>query len=344
MDTTRMRAAVLSEVGTIETRQVDRPTPGEGEELVEIGACGVCKTDYHIYHGTFPVETPVVLGHESTGEVVGVGEGVTAVEVGTRVALNPAGNCGHCRYCKRGQPNQCDNMLVTGGAGEVVRDGSFAEYIAVPQGMVEPVGDLPYREAALAEPYGCCIHGVDRSGMRSGDSVALVGAGPIGLLLLQEFRTRGAGRIVVSEPDDDRRALARDLGADGVVDPTEVDPVDAVREQLGVVDVAVEVVGTPETIEQTHAMTSKGGRTLVFGVPPQDATVEIDPFEIYFDEIDLVGTFSLTPDAFRRAVVGLQQGHVEADPLVTEQFGLDSLEEAFDRMDRAEGLKKQIVP
>ena len=340
----RMRAAVLSEVGTIELRRVDRPTPDEGEVLVEIGACGVCKTDYHIYHGTFPVETPVVLGHESTGEVVAVGEGVSTVEVGTRVALNPAGNCGYCRYCKRGRPNQCDNLLVTGGAGEVVQDGSFAEYIAVPREMVEPVGDLPFRAAALAEPYGCCIHGVDRSGLQSGDGVALVGAGPIGLLLLEEFRHRGAGRIVVSEPDDERRALAADLGADATVDPTAVDPVEAVRAELDAVDVAVEAVGRPETIEQTHAMTAKGGTTLVFGVPPQDATVEIDPFEIYFDELDLVGTFSLTPDAFRRAVVGLQQGHVETDPLVTDQLGPGELEDAFARMERAEGLKKQIVP
>lgn len=343
VDGLSMRAAVLDDIRSIELRDVDRPTPAADEVLVEVGVCGVCMTDYHIYHGTFPVQTPVVLGHEAAGEVAEVGEEVAAVEIGDRVALNPAITCGHCRYCKRGQPNQCENMISTGGAGDDVRNGSFAEYIAVPQRAVEPIGDIAVESAALAEPYACCIHGVDRSRMQSGDSVAIVGAGPIGLLLVQEFRHRGAGEIVVSEIDADRRDIALDFGADAVVDPRETDPVEAVRDELGVVDVAAEVVGTVETIEQTHAMTSKGGTTLVFGVPPQNTSIEIDPFEVYYDEIDLLGTYGLTPDSFRRAIVGLQCGRVDADRLVTERVGLDKLELAFKRMERVEGLKKQIV-
>jgi NADPH2:quinone reductase len=340
----RMRAAVLTGVGEIEVRDVERPDVAGDEVLIDVGACGVCMTDYHIYHGSFAVDTPVVLGHESAGEVVAAGPDVDRVAVGDRVALNPSIPCGECHYCQRGDPQLCDDMISTGGAGDAVRDGSFAEYLAVPQRGVEPVGDLPVRTAALAEPYACCVHAVDRAALTSGDTVAVVGAGPIGLLTIMELRNRGAGEVVVSELDADRRQLALDVGADAAVDPAAGDPVEAVHDAVGRVDVAMEVVGNPDVIEQTHRMTAKGGRTVIVGVPPQDASIEVNPFDIYYHEIDIVGTFALTPETFRRAIVGLRNGRIDADDLVSEQLGLEELTTAFERMERAEGLKKQIVP
>lgn len=198
-----------------------------------MGATGVCMTDYHIYHGAFAVEPPVVLGHESAGTVAAVGEDVREFSVGERVAMNPVVPCNGCSACKRGATHLCAHNASIGGAGETVVDGAFAEYVRVPATNVEPVGDLPFRQAALAEPLACCVHGADRSGIEQGDSVAVVGAGPIGLLLLQTLRNRGAAPIAVAELDDDRRALAADLGADVTIDPTERDTVEAVREEVG---------------------------------------------------------------------------------------------------------------
>lgn len=333
-----MRAAVLRGVGEVGVEERDRPDPAEGEVLVEVGATGVCMTDHHMYSGEFPVETPLVLGHESAGTVVeSRAPGVTA---GERVAINPVVPCNACSACKRGRTNLCEWNTVIGGAGHEIVDGAFAEYVRVPAANVEPVGDLPFEAAAFAEPYACVVHGMDRADLSAGDDVLVIGAGPIGLLLVQAARNRGAAEVVVSELDADRRALAEDLGADRTVDPA----VTALEEAVDPVDVAIEAVGRTETIAAAHDRTARGGRTLIFGVPPRDATMEVSPFDIYFEEIDLVGTYALTQEAFERAVALLRGGRVETAPLVTDELDLGGLEAAFDRMERTEGLKKLIRP
>ncbi|MFB6295600.1 MAG: alcohol dehydrogenase catalytic domain-containing protein [Halobacteriales archaeon] len=339
-----MRASVLTSVGEMEVQERERPQPGPGEVVVDVGATGVCMTDYHMYHGSFEVETPVVLGHESAGTVAAVGEGAVGFEVGDRVAINPVVPCNACSSCKRGRTHLCDNNATIGGAGETVIDGAFAEYVRVPITNVEGVGDLPFEAAALAEPLGCCVHGVDRSDLAQGDSAALIGAGPIGLMLLQTLRNRGVSPIAVAELDDGRRELAADLGADVVVDPTERDTVEAIHEEVGPVDAGIEAIGKVETIQQAYDVTAKGGTTLVFGVPDQDATMEVDPFDVYFREVDIHGTFALTTASFERAVTLLRGGRIDAEALVTEEIGLGDIPDAFDRMADAQGLKKLVVP
>lgn len=339
-----MKAAVLMDTKRVETEERDQPVPKTGEVLVEVKACGVCKTDYHTFHGTFPVDHPRVLGHEAAGEVIMVGDGVERVAEGDRVAVNPMVPCNQCSACKAGHENLCENSTTIGGAGDHVVDGAFAEYVCVPAGNVEPIDDMSIQRAALAEPLGCCVHGVDQSDLAHGDSVVLIGAGPIGLLLLQSFRDAGAGEILVSEPVADRRALATDLGADYTIDPTETALTETVDDLIGTVDIAVEVVGTPRTIQDAIALPDSGGQTLILGVPPQDSTVEISPFEYYYNEIEITGTYSLRPHDFEIAVKMLQQGRIDTDRLVTEELSLDELTTAFDRMDRTEGMKKLVLP
>lgn len=339
-----MHAATLTDVGEMTVEERDRPEPGPDEVLLAVGATGVCMTDFHMYHGTFAVDTPLILGHESAGTVAACGGDVEDLAVGDRVAMNPVVPCGRCSACKRGATNLCADNASIGGAGETIHDGAFAEYVRVPAGNVESIGGLPFEQAALAEPLACCVHGADRSGLVQGDSAALIGAGPIGLMLLQTLRNRGIAPIAVAELDPDRRALAADLGADVVVDPRERDTVEAVREEIGPVDAGIEVVGRVETIRQAHELTAKGGSTLIFGVPDQEATMEVSPFEIYFEEVDLRGTFALTRESFERAVTLLRNDRVDAGVLVTETIGLEDIPEAFDRMADAEGLKKVVVP
>ena len=333
-----MHAVSLVDTEEITIREVDRPTLNDSEVLVRVAACGVCTTDYHAYHGTLPVETPLVLGHESAGIVTE--SNADAVAEGTRVAVNPTVPCNACSACKAGRTNLCVNNTSLGGAGDNVLDGAFAEYVRVPAPNVEPIGDLAFETAAFAEPLACAVHGVDRTGMESGDSVALLGAGPVGLLLIQTLRNRGAGQVVVSEPDASRREYARDLGADRTVDPTETVPDEVVEP----VDVAIEAVGMPDTIEQAQELTGKGGTTLVFGVPPQDRAVEVNAFKLLFGEQDLLGTYSLTSHSFQRAVTLLRAGRVEVDRLVTHQLHLADLPTAFERIGRGEGLKQLVKP
>jgi len=339
-----MKSHILTGKESLEVVDRPKPSPGPHEVVVRVDACGVCMTDYHMYHGTFPVETPVTLGHESAGTVAEVGDDVETFERGQQVALYPGVPCGQCEPCQEGNHNQCAKLIGIGAAADTVLDGSFAEYVVVPRACVMPAPGLDPIVAALTEPLACCIHGVDRTSLRTGDTVALVGAGPIGLLLTQTFADAGASEIVVSEPMDERRETALDCGADAVVDPSEEDPVEAIRSQTDGVDIAVEVVGGVDTIEQARDVTSKGGETLIFGVPPQDVTVEVSPFDIYYNETDVLGTFGSTLGTTRRAVTLLQQGRIDASLLVTEQYDLAGLPDAFAQMERREGMKKVIRP
>ncbi|WP_336023636.1 alcohol dehydrogenase catalytic domain-containing protein [Halobellus salinisoli] len=341
-----MRAAALTDVGSIDVQERERPTPADDEVVVRIGACGVCMTDYHMYHGTFDVETPMVPGHESAGTVVDVGSAVERYDSGDRVAINPTVPCNACSYCKHGETHLCENNTSIGGAADTVLDGAFAEYVRVPHTNVEDIGTMSFTQASLAEPLACGLHGVSKVDCAPGDGVAIIGAGPIGLLLLQAFRNVGAAPIVVSELDDDRRALAADLGADATVDPDAVsDPVSAIKRAAnGPVDVGVEAIGLVPTIEQANAVTAKGGSTLIFGVPKEDARIDVSPFDVFFDEVGYRGSYSLTTEDFERAVTLLEHDRIATDPLITDHVGLDDLPETFERMENTEGLKHVVVP
>lgn len=339
-----MRVAELTNPQTIQIGERECPTVQRDEVLVSVRACGVCMTDYHMYSGTFEVDFPTVPGHESAGEIVETGDEVARYEVGQRVAVNPSIPCNECRFCKSGSENLCTSLTSLGGAAENIIDGAFAEYVRVPAQNIEAIDDLSYREAAFAEPLGCCVQGVDQLDPTSGDTAVLVGAGPIGLLLLQLLRLQGVGPVVVSEPMVERRELAAELGADYTVDPLSEDLEEVVAARTDGVDLAVEAVGRPDTIEQAMDLTGPGGRTLVFGVPPEDATIEVSPFDVFYDELELVGTYSLTPGTFARAITLLETDRIDVESLVTDEYTLDEIQGAFDRMGEQDGLKQMVYP
>ena len=187
----------------------DLPTPhaGPGELVLRNQVCGVCGTDVHIYHGepgSADVNPPVVLGHEYSGEVVEVGEGVTGFAVGDHVTVDPNIYCGHCAYCQNGKKQLCPSMEAVG----VTRDGGFAQYSRIPASQafkLEPT--VPWEAAAMAEPLACCLHGIDLAGIQVGDKVCVVGGGAIGLLMVQLAKLSGASQIVLSEPNEKRRQV-----------------------------------------------------------------------------------------------------------------------------------------
>ncbi len=264
-----MRAAVFPRPQECETVEREVPVPAEHQALVRVHVCGVCGTDAHIYRGEFPARFPVIAGHEFAGVVEKVGTGVSSLRPGDRVAVDPNIHCGSCRPCRRGLTHLCRNLSAIG----VTQDGGFATHCVVPARQCHRVpDDMPYEVAAMAEPVACCVHGIDRAGIRSGDVVLLLGAGTIGLVLLQLVRLQGAAVTIVSEPNAGKRDLAERLGATTAVDPVSEDFEQAVKAATGGTrpDVVIECVGSAATAQQAFDLVGADHHLSLPGVPGGD--------------------------------------------------------------------------
>lgn len=309
----------------------DLPTPhaGPGELVLRNQVCGVCGTDVHIYHGepgSADVNPPVVLGHEYSGEVVEVGEGVTGFAVGDHVTVDPNIYCGHCAYCQNGKKQLCPSMEAIG----VTRDGGFAQYSRIPASQafkLEPT--VPWEAAAMAEPLACCLHGIDLAGIQVGDKVCVVGGGAIGLLMVQLAKLSGASQIVLSEPNEKRRQVGLQLGANAAIDPTRPDAQEVFAQVLdGGANVVIECVGNVPAVKSAFQFAGKGATVLLFSVPKVDATFDLPLFDVYKKELTIKGSF-VNPDTHARAVALINSGKVDFDPIITHRFTLDQLPEAI---------------
>lgn len=309
----------------------DLPTPhaGPGELVLRNQVCGVCGTDVHIYHGepgSADVNPPVVLGHEYSGEVVEVGEGVTGFAVGDHVTVDPNIYCGHCVYCQNGKKQLCPSMEAIG----VTRDGGFAQYSLIPASQafkLEPT--VPWETAAMAEPLACCLHGIDLAGIQVGDKVCVVGGGAIGLLMVQLAKLSGASQIVLSEPNEKRRQVGLQLGANAALDPTRTDAQEAFAQVLdGGANVVIECVGNVPAVKSAFQFAGKGATVLLFSVPKVDATFDLPLFDVYKKELTIKGSF-VNPDTHARAVALINSGKVDFGPIITHRFPLDQLPEAI---------------
>lgn len=332
-----MRAVIIEKPGEIRVGNVPDPTPGPDELVVRVGACGICGTDLHIAQGEFPpTPYPIVPGHEFAGEVVAVGSSVTGPAVGTRVAVDPSLFCGHCAFCRVGQGNLCQNW---GAIGDTV-DGAFAEYVVVPAANAYTLPEhISYREAALIEPVSCAVHGIHRLSPRLGDRMLIVGAGTMGLLLLQLALRGGASRVAMMDLNTQRLALAEKLGAYLAVTNTQ-----ALREQepLGF-DCVIDATGVPAAITQAFGMVKRGGKFMVFGVAPNEATVAFSPFRIYNDEITIVGSMAVL-NSYQQAVDLVSGGAINTQLMLTEALPLEEFSHALDMVRQGKGIKTQIIP
>jgi 2-desacetyl-2-hydroxyethyl bacteriochlorophyllide A dehydrogenase len=331
-----MRAAVIDRPGTVTVRDVDDPAPSPGQIVVAPRAVGICGTDLHIIDGEFPpAPYPLVPGHEFAGEVVALGTGVDGIRIGQRVAVDPSLFCGHCVYCRRQRGNLCANW---GAIGDTV-NGAFAEFVAVPAGNAYPLpDDLSWSAGALVEPLSCVVHGLRRLAMEPGSDLLIVGAGTIGLLLLQAARRSGAARVAVIDLDPARRDLATALGADTVAG-TVSDLVEA--RGIGF-PYAIEATGVPAAAEAALDGLCRGGTLLVFGVSPAGARLPLSPFRVYNDEITVLGSMAVL-HTFEPAITLITAGAIAVDRMVTHTRPLADFTRAVaDVRDRA-GLKVQIT-
>lgn len=329
----------------IETRPLVLPEPGEGQVLVKVSACGVCGTDVHIYHGgkgSAEVVPPVILGHEFSGHIVKLGSGVTGLEEGQLITVDPNIYCGKCRPCRQGQKQMCHHMRAVG----VNMDGGFADYCLVPYAQCVPVPEGTDPElAALAEPLACCLHGIDRVGIRPGENVLVIGGGTIGQIMLQLARLAGAAKVVLSEPVEIRRELAVRLGADAAIDPLHEDLPQRLSELLSRdgADVVIECVGNPHTSAQAIDAAAGCGRVMLFGVPNPDAVLQTKMHPIFQKELTIMGSF-VNPDTHSRAVALLSSGQLKLKELITHRFPVSQLEEAIKMQTGTQSIKVLVKP
>ena len=330
-----MRAIVLDRPGTFRVADVPDPVPDVNQVVVRVECCGICGTDLHILAGEFPpTPYPITPGHEFAGTVVARGAGVRPdLPVGARVAVDPSLYCGYCRRCRAGRDNLCENWAAI---GDTV-DGAFAEFVAVPAANAYLLpGHLDAQHGAMAEPLACAVHGLDRLGPVLGDSVVVIGAGTMGLLLLQILLHAGAGPVTVVDRISERLEIARKLGAAQAV--TDADALEGTR-----FEVAVDATGVPKAIQTAYGLLDRGGRMLVFGVSAADAAISVSPFRVYNDEITITGSMAILR-SFGLAVDLLASGAVDPRLLLSEPLPLEQFGEAVDRVRRGQGIKWHIRP
>jgi S-(hydroxymethyl)glutathione dehydrogenase/alcohol dehydrogenase len=359
-----IHAAVLHDFrAPLVVQEVELDPPQAGEVLVRMAASGVCHSDLHVAQGVHPTELPVVLGHEGAGVVEQVGPGVSGLESGDHVLLTWLPYCGHCRQCVRGWPNRCEN---TAWYDATLEDGtcrfhsggkpihhyntsSFAERSVVPARTAVKIDPrLPLTELAL---MGCAVMtgvgaALNTARVRPGDTVAVVGCGGVGLNVIQGARIAGATTIVAVDVVPAKLELARELGATAVVQAGAEDPVDAVRTYVPHgADHAFEALGRPETIELALALTGRGGQTVLIGMAPPDARVNLDPLTMTLEERCVRGSWygSCVPLRDIPLLVDLyRDGRLRLEPLITA-CKLEDVNEAFARMEAGDGARRVIV-
>ena len=313
-----------------EIREIPERELAPDEVLLKVAACGVCGTDVHIYHGSkgsAEVTPPVILGHEFSGIVEKIGSAVDKVAVGDHVTVDPNKYCGKCHYCGIGKKQMCENLFAIG----VNRDGGFAEYCYVPQSQCYKLDkSVPVEYGAMVEPLACCLHGIDRVGMRQGDSVCVVGGGAIGLMMVQLARLSGASVVVLSEPVQLRREIGLSLGADYAVDPINESLPERLRKILGTdgADVVIECVGNLTATGQAFEAAKRGATILLFSVPKAGSFYQLSLDDVFHKELTILGSM-INPDTHERAAQLINSGRINLKPIITHRYTVDQVEEAI---------------
>jgi len=345
-----MKAAILKGPHELVVEEVPDPICGPDEVVYRIGANTVCGTDLRILRGekTAGVRKGVVLGHEMAGEIVEVGKNVTGYQVGDRIGVLPSVTCGSCWYCINDLEHWCESLDLFGYA----IDGGLAEYGKLPaQAALRGNGivchtDLAFEHMALMEPLSCVINGRANYLPQMGDTIVVLGAGPIGLLHTQLARHSGAAHVIVSDPSDSRRATALELGASHAVNPIEEDLPGLVREltQGRGADVAVICIGRGPLFVDALNMVRKGGRVNAFAGFPKGGSVEVDPNLIHYGEIHVTGTSNSRRKHALEAMRLLEQGVIDVEKIVTHRFDLDHVTEAIEFSGSGQGVKVVVSP
>ncbi|SRR5579875_537821 len=335
-----MKQVVIRSAGEVGYEDAPLPEPGPGEVRIKPSVVGICGSDLHALAGEHPfIPLPCSPGHEVSGVISALGPGVTELELGSRVLLEPNIVCGECEYCRSGRYNLCENLVVVGCQGP----GAMAEELVVPASRLHKVPEaMTDAAAALVEPMATAVHALRVARDVPGGRVVVLGAGSIGLLMLLAARAAGASRVVVSEPRPAKRERALRLGASAVFDPGDPALVPKVRNELGGhADVVLDCVSVQASMSQAIAMAEKGGAVIVVGVPAADVNI---PLAIVQDrEIRLEGSAMYTRVDMQRAIELVGAPGFPLHELVTATLPFDKAPEAFDLAASGDQVKVQLV-
>jgi (R,R)-butanediol dehydrogenase/meso-butanediol dehydrogenase/diacetyl reductase len=340
-----MKAGLITGHEKIEFQEFPSPVPDLGKAVVEISHCGICGTDLHAFQSGAPYN-PAICGHEWAGTVSAVGKDAAGVREGDRVGVGVPPACGKCPECRGGDATHCTTVLTSMlGVGPFATPyGGFAPSLAVDVTRLYPIHQkLSDVEAGLLEPATVAVHAVRRTPIALGDSVVVLGAGPIGLLVLQCARASGAGCAVMIEPAADRARLATELGATTVIDPTTEDVEARVKEECGPLgaDVVFECAGIPKTIDQSVTLARRGGVVSLVGLASLPA--EITPGNWLIKEVRLVASLGYLHEEFDHTMQLVADGRLRLEPLHSRTVGLADLEGAFRSLLANEGDVKILV-
>ena len=323
-----MKAAVYHGSGDLRVEEVPVRKLKDNEVKIQVKYCGICGTDIHIFHGDggcCDVTPPLVPGHEFSGVVAEVGAGVKTVKVGDRVTGDPNDMCGECYFCKNGMQHFCKNNI---GIGTTV-DGGFAEYVIMREKQVYKVSDdLSFIEAAMTEPISCCLHGIDLCNIKAGDTVLVMGGGPIGMIMMQLAKNAGASKVIMSEPVEEKREQALKLGATKTIDPLHEDVEAVLAEYCENVNVVIECVGNVHTQADAVRFAGKGATIMYFGLAAPEESFPIRPDDIFKKELHITSSY-INPYSFERAIQILESGTVELESLITNVVPLDDIADVF---------------
>lgn len=316
--------------------QVPDPTARDGRVVVKVDTVGVCGTDVHITQGLFPSTPPKVLGHEGSGIIVEVGEGVDPDRIGERVVMNTTSNCGECVACKTWSLSRCENAELT--------SGMFAEYATAPsQAAVKIPDSLDLEQAALTEPASCCLSGAEMMRIEEDATGVVIGGGIMGLFTLAFLKRRGVDTMIMSEPVESRREMAKQFGADLLHDPADGDLTEFVKDHTGGsgANLAAEAVGRPELVAKCVDVVRPRGQVLMIGVSPEQAPLPVDLYDMHYREITLKGAFG-RGDVFARTPAELDS--LDLSGVISGRYELKDVPRAIVDSGEGKGVKFVIKP
>jgi len=345
-----MLAAVYSGIGSIECREVDRPVIGKNEVLVKVRAATICGTDLRIFRsGHFKIKEgeQKILGHELAGEIWEAGSEVRGYTRGMRVAVAPNIGCGRCMYCRMGKTHLCPDYDAFG----INLDGGFAEYIkihekALQQGNLIPFeGETTFEEAALAEPLSCCYNAYRSVGTNPGDTVLIIGAGPMGAFHLQVQKLAGAGKVMMADISESRLRLVEYFHPDILINTKKLDLAEAVMSHTGGLgaDVIITACSVPEIQQLSLELGARLGRINLFGgLPNGKEWVELNTNLIHYNGLIVTGTTGASLADYERSLNLIVNKKIDTKSVISKRFKVSEIKEAFDYAMSGNGLKTLI--
>ncbi|MDR0726276.1 MAG: alcohol dehydrogenase catalytic domain-containing protein [Prevotellaceae bacterium] len=350
-----MKAVVFYAPGDIRVEEVERPVCRAGEALVKVDACAVCGSDMKAARtGNVRIKPPRIMGHEFTGLIVQKGDRVDDIApenyaVGDRIVMATSVSCGECLYCRRGQRNLCVNLAPMGYSF----DGGMAEYVAIPEQailnghLLKTPNSLPAETAALAEPVSCAINSIEQCNVKQGDTVVIIGAGPMGILNACIARAYGASKIIFAELNPQRLKQCEQFRFDRLINPSEEDLKQVIMDETDGYGADTVIVAAPAAAPQEQALelVRKQGNVMLFAsLPAGKSMLNIDSRLIHYKELRVLGSSDSTPEHVRKAVEILSSKSFPAEAIVTHRLPLDGIEQAFELMRSGESLRVTLIP